>query len=65
MTDKQIKVWKSKGISNSIIQEAFNFVKENNSEILYLTLLGGGEYRILYKDLTSGKSNARIFSIKE
>lgn len=65
MTDKQIKIWKSYGISNSIIKEALQFAADNNSEILYLTLLGSNEYRIMKKDLTSGKVDAKIFSIRE
>lgn len=62
--DKRIKQWLKNGISDGVIKEALQFAADNNCEILYLTLLGSNEYRIMFR-LTDGMSSARIFSIKE
>lgn len=64
MTDKQIKQFQKKGIPDSVIADTIQFLEQEKAALLYLTMLSGTEYRVMYTNLTSGKSEARIFNVR-
>jgi len=61
ISEKQLKELKKKGISDDILREADIFLTENKFELLYLTDLGAGEYRVMFRR-PDGKGDARIFN---
>jgi hypothetical protein len=64
MTDKDIKFYKDKGFSQSIIDQTIEFLKLNNGELVNLAYLGEGDTRIIFKDLKTQKVEAQIVRFK-
>jgi hypothetical protein len=58
---KTVEQLLKKGFTQKTIFEVETFLENNNSELVNLAGLGDSDYRIIFKELTTGKVDARIF----